>query len=226
MSHPFTPGPVDRAIGRRAGWVAVCAFVLLASLTLWVMRASEPLLPTDAGLHSWSVAHRPAWAAAAARAVTDTGTGVIPYAVLFLVGMYVGRTARQRCTVALALIVCLGAGQALRYTAMSVVARPRPPVGDWVAHASGWSFPSGHSTTAAMTAALAIAALSFGSRRGSRLAVAVIGLWGVAVGLTRVYLGVHWFTDVLGGWLFAVGWVCLVVWAYARWAPAVGRKEA
>ncbi|MEU3316643.1 phosphatase PAP2 family protein [Streptomyces sp. NPDC006662] len=205
--------------------MAVSSFVLLAALTLWVVLDSGHLLPADAGLHSWSLAHRPASAAVAARRVTDTGTGVIPYAVLFVAGMYVGRTARQRCAIALALMACLGAGQAVRYAAMSVLARPRPPVGDWAAHASGWSFPSGHSTTAAMTAALAIAALSLGSRRAPRLAVGVIGLWGAAVGLSRVYLGVHWFTDVLAGWLFAVGWVCLLVWAYLRWAPAVDRKE-
>ncbi|MFD0377749.1 phosphatase PAP2 family protein [Streptomyces sp. NPDC127112] len=223
MNRPRTAGPVDPAAGRRVGWVAVSAFVLLAALTLWVTRPSGHLLPADASLHSWSVAHRPAPAAAAARAVTDTGTGVVPYAALFLVGMYVGRTARQRCALAAALMVCLGAGQVLRYGAMSVVARRRPPVGDWAAHASGWSFPSGHTTTAAMTAALAIAAMSLGSRGAPRFAVCVIGLWAAAVGVSRVYLGVHWFTDVLAGWLLAVGWVCLVVWVYLRRAPAVGR---
>ncbi|MFF2191829.1 phosphatase PAP2 family protein [Streptomyces sp. NPDC058157] len=226
MNRPRTAGPADPAAGRRVGWVAVSAFVLLAALTLWVTRASGHLLPADASLHSWSVAHRPAPAAAAARTVTDTGTGVVPYAALFLVGMYAGRTARQRCALAAALMVCLGAGQALRYAAMSVVARRRPPVGDWAAHASGWSFPSGHTTTAAMTAALAIAALSLGSRGAPRFAVCLIGLWGAAVGVSRVYLGVHWFTDVLAGWLLAVGWVCLGVWAYLRRAPAVGREEA
>ncbi|MFK0236308.1 phosphatase PAP2 family protein [Streptomyces vinaceus] len=204
--------------------MAVSAFVLLAVLTLWMTRAPGHLLPTDASLHTWSVAHRAAPAAASARAVTDTGTGVVPYAALLTAGVYVGRTARRRCGLALALMLCLGAGQALRYAAMSLVARQRPPVGDWAAHASGWSFPSGHTTTAAMTAALVIAALSLGSRRAPRIAVALIGAWGVAVGLTRVYLGVHWFTDVLAGWLFAVGWVCLVVWAYRRWAPSSAER--
>lgn len=225
MSHPRPCGPVGPAAGRRAGWVAVSALVLLAALTLWVTRACGHLLPAEASLHSWSVAHRPAPAAAAARALTDTGTGVTPYAMLLLAGMYAGRAVRQRCTIALALTACLGTGQALRYAAMSLVARPRPPVGDWAAHASGWSFPSGHTTTAAMTAALTIAALCLGHRGTSRLAVTLIGLWGLSVGLTRVYLGVHWFMDVLAGWLFAIGWVCLVVWAYLRCLAAPVRRE-
>ncbi|MFD8141607.1 phosphatase PAP2 family protein [Streptomyces sp. NPDC059708] len=225
IPEPAVPGPLGPAVGRRAGRVAVSAFVLLAALALWVTRASGHLLPEDAVLHAWSVVHRPAGAAAAARAVTDTGTGVVPYAVLLAAGLYAGRSARQRCAVALVLMVCLGAGQALRYALMSLVARPRPPVGDWAAHASGWSFPSGHTATAAMTAGLALAALVLGARGTSRPAVLVIGSWGAAVGLTRVYLGVHWFTDVLAGWLFAVWWVCLLLWAYARWAPAVLRGE-
>ncbi|MGW6686262.1 phosphatase PAP2 family protein [Streptomyces sp. NPDC054961] len=203
----------------------MASFVLLAALALWVTRTPGHLLPGDAGLHRWSVAHRPPGAAATARAVTDTGTGVIPYAVLLAVGMYLGRTARQRCTVALALMLCLAAGQALRYALMSLVARPRPPVGDWAAHASGWSFPSGHATTGAMTAALVLAALALGGRGTSRLAVVVIAAWGISVGLTRVYLGVHWFTDVLAGWLFALGWVSLAAWAYLRRAPAPALEE-
>ncbi|MEU3403126.1 phosphatase PAP2 family protein [Streptomyces sp. NPDC006670] len=225
MSHPRSSGPTGRPDARRAGWSAVAACVILAALTLWVTRSPGHLLPGDAGLHGWSAAHRPPTAAAAARMVTDTGTGVFPYAVLLVAGLYAGRTARRRCAVGVALMACLGAGQALRYAFMSLVARPRPPVGDWAAHASGWSFPSGHASTGAMTAALVLAALAVAGRRASRLAAVLIGLWGVSVGLTRVYLGVHWITDVLAAWLFAVGWVSLVVWAYLRWGPAPVRKE-
>ncbi|MBW8698263.1 hypothetical protein MBT84_01620 [Streptomyces sp. MBT84] len=47
----------------------------------------------------------------------------------------------------------------------------------------------------------------------------VIGCWALLVGLTRIYLGVHWSTDVLGGWLFAVGWLGACLWALARWLP-------
>ncbi|MFD0078579.1 phosphatase PAP2 family protein [Streptomyces sp. NPDC127166] len=198
----------------RAGWLALSAAVLFALLTLTVVRAQGHLLPTDLVLYRWSVQHRPDFGVATARALTATGTGVIPYGLLLLAGLYAGGSVRRRALVAGALLSCLGAGQALRYAIMTLIARPRPPLGDWATPASGWSFPSGHATTAAMTAGLLVAALCLRGTRVSRTAMVVIGLWGAAVGLTRVYLGVHWFTDVIGGWLLATTWLSLAALAY------------
>ncbi|MGW1771164.1 phosphatase PAP2 family protein [Streptomyces sp. NPDC002104] len=209
-------------LARRARWAALAAGVLFGLLTLWVLRASGRPLPADAGLHRWSVAHRPAVAEALARALTDTGTGLIPYLLLLLAGLYAGRTTGQRAFAAAGLLLCLGAGQALRYAAMASIARPRPPVGDWAAHASRWSFPSGHATTAALTAGLLVAALVLRGPRAPRAAVLVIGLWGAAVGLTRVYLGVHWFSDVIGGWLFAAVWLSVLACAFGCRVPGAG----
>ncbi|MEU1229531.1 phosphatase PAP2 family protein [Streptomyces sp. NPDC005828] len=208
----------------RAGWSALSAGVLFVLLTLSVVRAPGHLLPADLVLHQWSVQHRPDVALAFARALTATGTGFIPYGLLLLAGLYAGRTTNRRVLIAGGLLLCLGAGQALRYAVMMLVARPRPPLGDWATHASGWSFPSGHATTAAMTAGLVMAALHLRGTRVSRVAVVVIGLWGAAVGLTRVYLGVHWFSDVIGGWLFAATWLSLSACAYL-WRTA-GRSPA
>ncbi|MFE6847634.1 phosphatase PAP2 family protein [Streptomyces sp. NPDC057686] len=201
-------------LARRAGWLALTAAVLFALLAVWVVRTPDHLLPADVDLHRWSVEHRPTVASAPARVVTDTGTGFIPYVLLLLAGLYAGRTTRQRAITAAALLLCLGAGQTLRYTVMTLIARPRPAVEDWATPASGWSFPSGHTSTAAMTAGLLVAALFLRGSRVPRTAVAVIGVWGAVVGLTRVYLGVHWFTDVIGGWLFATAWLSLLTFAY------------
>ncbi|MFF4259365.1 phosphatase PAP2 family protein [Streptomyces sp. NPDC001663] len=174
---------------------------------------------SDGDLLTWSVGHRPDVAVAFARGLTATGTGVIPYALAALAGIIAGRTLRQRA-IALALcLACLGAGQGLRYGVMELVARPRPPQVDWQTHASGWGFPSGHATTAALSAGLLIIAVCVRGPRGRTLLALVIGGWGALVGLTRVYLGVHWFTDVLGGWLFALGWLGVCLGAVTRWLP-------
>ncbi|MFD6287722.1 phosphatase PAP2 family protein [Streptomyces sp. NPDC060205] len=176
-----------------------------------------PLSP-DSALLAWSAGHRPDMAVAFARGLTATGTGAIAYLLAVLAGVIAGRTLRQR-TLAVALCLAyLGIGQSLRYGVMSLVARPRPPLTDWQTHASGWSFPSGHTTTAALTAGLLIIAVRMRAPRGGTPLVVAVGVWGALVGLTRVYLGVHWFTDVVGGWLFALGWlgVCLCVVARVR----------
>ncbi|MFR0355016.1 phosphatase PAP2 family protein [Streptomyces sediminimaris] len=203
-----------------AGSVALGAWAAFAVLAAVVVgRHGVPLRP-DSGLLHWSVGHRPVVAQAVARGVTDTGTGVIPYLLILLCGLAVGRTARQRLVTALLGLACLAVGQALRYGVMTLIHRPRPAGADWATHASGWSFPSGHTTTSAMTAGLLVLAIALRAPRGTPLLRITIGCWALAVGLSRIYLGVHWLTDVLGGWLFATGWLAVCLWAMARWLPA------
>ncbi|MEV0786198.1 phosphatase PAP2 family protein [Streptomyces sp. NPDC050423] len=199
---------------RLCGWAALTAAAAFALLTVAVLHAPHEMLPGDAALHHWSLTHRPGAAVAISRAVTATGTGVIPFTAVILAGLSVGGTTRRRVITAAALALCLGSAQALRYAVMTLVARPRPPLADWATQASGWSFPSGHATTGAMTAGLLIAALFLRGPRIPRPAAVLIGVWGAAVGLTRVYLGVHWFSDVISGWLFAAAWLAPAACAY------------
>ncbi|MFG2575111.1 phosphatase PAP2 family protein [Streptomyces sp. NPDC048481] len=207
-------GRTARAVGCALG-----AWTAFGVLTLVVVGHDGMPLFADAGLVSWSVAHRPDVAVAFARAVTATGTGVVPYALAASAGAVAGRTPGQRAAAVALCLACLGAGQALRHLVMTLVARPRPPQQDWATHASGWAFPSGHTVTSALTAGLLIIAVCVRAPRGRTLLAAVAGCWAVLVGLSRVYLGVHWFTDVLGGWLFALGWLGLCLGAASRWPP-------
>ncbi|MER6529743.1 phosphatase PAP2 family protein [Streptomyces sp. NPDC001508] len=209
-----------KAIAALAGGIGLVAWTAFGVLAAVVAGAhGAPLFPDEALLH-WSLGHRPAVALAAARGLTATGTGVLPYALVVVAALVAGRTAWQRLLAVLLGAACLGAGQAARHGVMELVARARPPLPDWRTHASGWAFPSGHSTTAALTAGLVILAIWVRAPRGRTPLCLAVGCWGVLVGLTRVHLGVHWFTDVLGGWLFAAGWLGVCLYAAARWLPA------
>ncbi|KQV94226.1 phosphatase PAP2 family protein [Streptomyces sp. Root369] len=202
-----------------AGSCGLGAWTAFGVLTMVVVGHDGMPLFADADLLSWCVGHRPDVAVALARGLTATGTGVVPYALAVLAALIAGRTPRQRALAVALCLSCLGAGQALRYVVMALAARPRPPLPDWAAHASGWAFPSGHTTTAALTAGLLIIAVRVRGPRGTTSLTLVIIGWGASVGLTRVYLGVHWFTDVVGGWLFALGWLGLCLGTVARWLP-------
>src|SRR5262245_24207403 len=137
-----------KRIAEFAGSVGLGAWAAFAALALVVAGRHGAPLPLDRTLLAWSLGHRPAVAVAVARGLTATGTGVVPYALVVLAGLLVGRTRRQRLIAALLGMTCLALGQAARRGLMELVARARPPQPDWQTQASGWAFPSGHTTTA------------------------------------------------------------------------------
>ncbi|MEV7211919.1 phosphatase PAP2 family protein [Kitasatospora cineracea] len=177
----------------------------------------------EAAAVRWGVAHRPGWARSVAMAVTSLGTDVFPYLLALAAGAVAVRSgraagaagARRAAAVLLAplvWLVWLVAGQLLRQGLMRAFARPRPPVADWAFDASGFSFPSGHAFTSALSAGLLALAVARARPSAARAATAVAALFTFVIGLTRVYLGVHWPLDVLGGWLLAAAWLALGAW--------------
>lgn len=218
-------GPASRA-GRWSLTAALCAVLFGLPAALVAARHGAPY-PLDESLHRWSVRHRPAVAVALARGITATGSGPVPYLCAVTAGLVAGwgRGNRGRLLTAAGALGFLLLAQGVRYAVMYAVARPRPPVGDWAAHASGFAFPSGHATTSALAAGLLVWAVSRAAAPATaRLCWALLAFWAVAVGLSRVYLGVHWPTDVLGGWLFALAWLT-GTWALSSWAGRGRRSE-
>ena len=110
-------------------------------------------------------------------------------------------------------VAVLASCEAVRFAVSVAIGRSRPPQSDWATTAGGYAFPSGHTTSATVVAALlclAVVLRGSGARWGP-VAYGAAVTWAVAVGATRVYLGVHWPTDVVGGWLLgtaltAGGW--------------------
>lgn len=162
--------------------------------------------------HQWFLEHRGRLLTDAAIVVTTSGSGVPAYLLAAAAGaLAVRRGGREQpewwpvswWQGAGGAAVALAAGQLVRAGLAAAIGRPRPPRADWAWHAGGPALPSGHATTSGLVAALGLLALAGAGRRVRTVGTAGILAWAGAVGLTRVYLGVHWPTDVVAGWLLA-----------------------
>jgi undecaprenyl-diphosphatase len=141
--------------------------------------------------------------------LTDTaqeavGLGALALALVVLV------LTRRRWDAA-RLFGMAGAAWAVAFVVKTVMNRPRPPASLWLSPPDPTgSFPSGHATTVAVIVLIAVVLL-----RGTRLAVRVVGVglataYAAGVGLARLYLGDHYPTDVLAGYLIVAGAALLV----------------
>lgn len=197
---------------------ALAAAVAFGALAATVLVRGTTTLPAELDIHRLLLENRTSPVMTTLRAVTATGTGVYPYLLALTGGLIAApaanalaarRPATRTALLCLAFAGWLALGQAVRFALMTTIARPRPPGDDWITHASRWSFPSGHATTSAMAAGLLVAALLARRPAAWRLWVALTLCWAALVGVSRLWLGVHWAGDVVGGWLLATAWILL-----------------
>jgi membrane-associated phospholipid phosphatase len=138
-----------------------------------------------------------------ARGVSALAEPHVVYPVLAL-AVIAAAPRERRWRAGVPFLVVVG-GAAVRRRLSQVIARPRPPADTWLIEPEGFSFPSKHTTLAALAAGASVRALG----RGGVPAQAASLLAAAGIGVSRVYLGVHWPTDIAAGWLFAEGWLRL-----------------
>jgi undecaprenyl-diphosphatase len=179
------------AIAVSVGWDSLVAFD-----NRWSSRA-----------YSFTLTH--GWCEWLARAATSLGNGLTVTVVTAVVAIVCLLIRRRRLGIWLAVTV---AGGALANTAIKyAMERVRPATAGVLTSAHGFAFPSGHTQIATVTYPAVVLVVGWQLRQPGRLvrriSAAVVTLVVAAVGLSRIFLGVHWPTDVLGGWLFGSAWV-------------------
>lgn len=158
----------------------------------------------------------PAWFEAAVVDLTALGG----YAVLTLVTLCaIGFLAVRKNYGRAALLLAATIGGALLSEGLKLgIARPRPDLVAHIVDTSSMSFPSGHAMLSAVTY-LTLGALLARTQARADLRAYILGVaiaLTLLIGLSRIYLGVHWPTDVLGGWVIGAAWA-LACWRAAAW---------
>ena len=192
-----------------AAGIAVVLFGVQATLSDAIDDAGGGATRLDTAAGAFAVGHRTPVLTTVADALNVAGSlaGLTVVAALAAVALLL---YRRRIEAALVLTApaaagLLGDGSKLGYD------RPRPPVAGHLIMVTDSSLPSGHTLDATIVlGVLAVVAVSLARGRLARTAAVAVAGAGIAVaGAARVYLGVHWATDVVAGWLLGGAWVAL-----------------
>jgi undecaprenyl-diphosphatase len=200
-------------VGSKTTWSIVALISALAFFfVLWSVLAHSGLTLADPSVATFVAGHRLAWLTPLMQLVTWLGSSffIVPLGVA--VGGYLWR--RHRIWHPLAMMAAAFLGAAALYDMVKpAVARSRPPAALQVGGPDeGWAFPSGHATQSiAFYGMLAVVLIGSAAPRRWRAFAIGAALITLVVGASRLYLGVHWLTDVLGGYALGLAWLAVVM---------------
>jgi len=218
------PDPI-RPLPRPLAGLALLAIAALAVLLLGWLVARLPFAPDRAiveGLRAWS---GPRWLPRVAVDLTALGGGTVLTLVVVLVAGFL--LAQRLWLTALMLAAASWSGGQMVEIIKRIVARARPDLVEHLVPVHNASFPSGHAAGSAVVY-LTLAALAsqvVPERAARRYLFGAAVLLTGAIGTSRVYLGVHWPSDVLAGWSFGTLWALGWWWATARTRAAIGGER-
>lgn len=207
----YLPVIVVLAIGVGATLLAGHAFEELAES---VHESSPRLVAFDARAHEWARFTHTTGSTRFFTAMTIIGTPVFLGGLLLIIAVIL--CIRRRWSWAAYLAVTTGGGALLNLVLKSIFARARPELAEALRHASGYSFPSGHAMGSTIVfsalAYLALRILRTWPQRAAALAFAMSMI--LAIASSRIYLGVHWISDVAAGLAAGLIWVTTTTVAY------------
>jgi undecaprenyl-diphosphatase len=191
---------------RRVRWRFIGMIVILVAV--WFAMLLGGAGPLDRAIYEALYAgHRPALLIVA-RGLTALGEPTVLVAACFLCALWLWFVRRGRIGLVLLLIALIGRG--LSEVQKYEIARLRPGLEPHLVVVKTSSFPSGHATSS-MIFYLAVALALTAHTRWHRVAAGGAILLSLLIGTSRVMLGVHWPSDVIGGWAFGTLWVLLTL---------------
>ena len=209
------------------GWHLVIGLLVFAGMTLILTKIAEdsingdPLTLADAQLNTWLYTHRSPNLTIAFLVVTSLGSTVVASCITVVVGLYL-LWRRQTYWFAAVWLSVFG-GMLLNKFLKYIFHRPRPHFDDPILALTSYSFPSGHTMAATVLyGVLAALLVTKIKRRSFRALVILAASFLIAlVGFSRMYLGAHYLSDVLGAIAEGLAWLSLCLTAVS----AVWRKR-
>ncbi|KZS60129.1 phosphatase PAP2 family protein [Mycobacterium pseudokansasii] len=226
------------AVSEVAGVALLVGAAVVTALAVCFTEVLDDVLECDgiAGIDQpaaeWLAAHRDLWLTTTLRVVTAAGGPVGMAALTALTCAAV--VCRCRSWLPVVLVLIGGGGIALVVlVAKALVVRDRPALPFATIAEGGYSFPSGH---AAGTAAVTLLSGWLVTRWliiswTARIIVWTLAMgWSAVVGFSRIYLGVHYISDVLAGWLLGTAWGAVVVlvgtWWDSTWRASAAKPSS
>lgn len=204
------------------GTPILAALVGMAALVVGWAQTGTGLATFDQPLLAWMISVRTPAAEVAVTAFTNLGQTLPMFAIGLPLTIALFWRYRRLSIWVLMVVAPLGSTSLASLLKLHF-AHPRPPLSDAVApYETDFSLPSGHTTGSTVVAGM-LAYLTFWLARRTwvRVAAVIAAItWAVAMGISRIYLGHHWLTDVAFGWLLGLSWLTFLVLAHQLLLPA------
>jgi membrane-associated phospholipid phosphatase len=204
--------PRDRRTWTLLGLLAVLVGSVFAFANITEdYLTKDPLVEWDVRFASWLHAHSTDWLVTVFKIVTWAGNSAV---LIVVVGALAAVFVRRgRVNDAAVLVAALGGAGVINALLKLVFQRPRPELA--YIHLETYSFPSGHAAVATATYTTLAFVLARRSGRARTIAIAAAAILLIAlVGFSRLYLGVHYLSDVMAGTSFGLAWASLCLIAY------------
>lgn len=194
----------------RSRLFALSTFLMMGFTALLLVNVRNPFNPVDQAIWQFFVSIRTGWADPLVELFTKS-FNTLPDTVYAVTAAALISWKRRDGWAFLTIALSMITAPLMMVGVKNILNRSRPPLFERLIEETSFSFPSGHATgAAALCASIFLALIPLVQRRTRHLLALFLGVLTFAVMCSRLYVGVHWGTDVLAGFCLGTGITCLV----------------